>query len=64
MWVTYDLIRMNFTTKNLNFMFSEVFPIVNPMVNGIGSHYPKLRAINYFFLYMGSLYIETAEIYW
>ena len=46
MWVTYELIWMNFTAKNGNFMFSEVFPIVNPIVNRIGLHYPKLRAIN------------------
>ena len=42
-------------------MFYEVFPIVNPIVNGIGWRYPKLRAINYFFGEIGSLHIDTAE---
>ena len=37
---------MHFSAKNWDFMFSEVFPIVNPIVNRIGWRYPKLRGIN------------------
>ena len=36
-------------------MFSEVLPIVNPIVNGICWRYPKLRAINSFVVEKGSL---------
>ena len=38
----------NFTALNWNFMFSEIFPIVNENA--------KLIAINYFFLYIYSFY--------
>ena len=45
-------------------MFSEVLPIVNPIVNGICWRYPKLRAINFFVVEKGSLHIDTAEKHW
>ena len=45
-------------------MFSEVFPIVNPIVNGIGWRCPKLKAINYFVVEIGSSHIDTAENHW
>ena len=42
-------------------MLSEVLPVVNSIVNGIGWRYPKLRAINYFVVEIASLHIDTAE---
>ena len=45
-------------------MFAEVFPIINPIVNRIGWRYPKLGAINYFFVEIASLHINTAENHW
>ena len=45
-------------------MFSEVFAIVNPIVNKIGWRYPKLKAINYFVVERGSYHIDTAENHW
>ena len=45
-------------------MFSEVLPIVNSIVNGIGWRYLKLRAISYFVVEIGSLHIDTAEKHW
>ena len=64
MWVTFELIWMNFSAKNCNFMFFGIFPIINPIVNGNGWRYPKWRAINYFFVEIVSLHIDTAEKYW
>ena len=55
---------MNFSANNWNFMFSEAFPIVNPIVNGIGWRYPKSNTVNNFFLKIGSLHIDTAEKHW
>ena len=45
-------------------MFSEVLPIVNPIVNGICWRYPKLGAIYSFVVVKGSLHIDTAEKLW
>ena len=49
---------MNFSANNWNFMFSKVFPIENPIVNGIGWRYLKLRAI---IICLWEVYILTQQ---
>ena len=33
LWVTYELVKMNFCAQNENFRSLEIFAIVNPIVN-------------------------------
>ena len=53
----------DFSVKNWNFMFSEIFHVI-PIENGIGCRFTKLRAINSFFFSIGNLNIHTVENQW
>ena len=60
-WSTFKLFqRQPVAETNLALMILSLYIIY---VNGNGWRYPKLGAINYFFEYMSSLYIETAAIH-
>ena len=50
MWVKYELIRMRFSAENENFRFSEIFPIVIPIVIQKRGARPQNSGYKLFFL--------------
>ena len=49
MWVKYELIWMGCSPPNERFLFSEIFPIVIPIVIQNAVQRLKIQDINYFF---------------